>query len=293
MASASEPGEGEKPLAKQPTPTLSQREREARSAGEGSRANGDRQPKRLLILGGTSEAAQLARRAVAEFGDRLDVTTSLAGRLPSRPNLPGRMRVGGFGGAVGLAAHLAAERIDLLVDATHPFAAAISGNAAEACAMIGVPRLRLIRPEWHPGPDDRWLEAASLAESAKLLPGIARRVFLTTGSGGIEAFAAASGVWFLVRLFAPPSKPLTLREHETIVARPPFSREGERALMLRHCIDTLVTKNSGGPTEAKLAAARDLGVRVVMICRPPPPDGHADEAAENIGDAVTWIGRHL
>ena len=99
--------------------------------------------------------------------------------------------------------------------------------------------------------------------------------------------------WFLVRLFAPPSKPLTLREHETIVARPPFSREGERTLMLRHRIDTLVTKNSGGPTEAKLAAARDLGVPVVMICRPPPPEGYACETSGNIDDATAWIGRHL
>ena len=150
----------------------------------------------------------------------------------------------------------------------------------------------LIRPEWHPGPDDRWLDAASLGEAAKLLPGIASRVFLTTGPGGIEAFAE-SDCWFLVRLFTPPATPLPLRHHEIIVVRPPFSREGERELMLRHRIDTLVTKNSGGPTEAKLAAARDLGLRVVMIRRPPSPEGYAGETVGSIDDAVAWIRRHL
>ncbi len=135
-----------------------------------------------------------------------------------------------------------------------------------------MPRLTLLRPEWHPEPEDRWLDVGSLGEAAALLPTIAHRVFLTTGPGGIEAFAE-SDCWFLVRLFAPPSTPLPLREHEIIVARPPFTREDERELMLRHRIEALVTKNSGGPTEAKLAAARDLGVRVVMIRRPPPPPG--------------------
>ena len=118
----------------------------------------------------------------------MEVITSLAGRLPSRPDLPGHIRVGGFGGAAGLAEYLKAERIDLLVDATHPFAAVISGNAAQAGAVAGVPRLRLLRPQWHPGPDDRWLEADSIAESAKLLPKIAGRAFLTTGPGGLESF---------------------------------------------------------------------------------------------------------
>ena len=246
-----------------------------------------RRAQRLLILGGTSEAAGLARRALAEFGDRVGVITSLAGRLPSRPDLPGDIRVGGFGGAAGLAEYLKAERIDLLVDATHPFAAVISGNAAKACAAAGVPRLVLLRPQWHARPDDRWLEADSIAESAKLLPKIARRVLLTTGPGGIEVFAE-SDCWLLVRLFAPPSTPLPLRQHDVIVARPPFTREGERELMLRQRIGALVTKNSGGPTEAKLAAARELGLPVVMIRRPPQPIGYA---GESVADAARGGGR--
>jgi precorrin-6A/cobalt-precorrin-6A reductase len=250
--------------------------------------------RRLLILGGTTEAAELARRAVVAFAGQLDVITSLAGRLPNHPDLPGRLRVGGFGGAAGLSRYLQAERIDLLVDATHPFAAAISHNAAEACAALGVPRLMLVRPPWRPGQGDCWLEVDSLEEAATLLPGMADRVFLTTGPGGIEAFAAASGVWFLVRLFTQPAVPLPLSEYETLVARPPFSRESERELMRRHRIDTLVTKNSGGPTEAKLRAALDLGVRIVMVRRPPlMPAGHPEQTADNVRDALAWVGRHL
>jgi precorrin-6A/cobalt-precorrin-6A reductase len=248
--------------------------------------------KRLLILGGTAEAAELARRAPAEFGRRLDVVTSLAGRLPGRPDLPGHVRAGGFGGAAGLAAYLAAERIDALVDATHPFTAVISRNAGEACAACGVPRLMLIRPAWRPGPGDRWLEVDSLGEAAALLPGIARRVFLTTGPGGIEAFAQCR-CWFLVRLFAPHTAPLPLADHQTIIARPPFTIEGERELMFRHRIDRLVTKNSGGPTSAKLEAARDLGIPVVMIRRPPISVGHPGHTVDNVRDALAWVGRRL
>jgi precorrin-6A/cobalt-precorrin-6A reductase len=249
--------------------------------------------KRLLILGGTAEAAELARRVVAEFGRHLDVVTSLAGRLPNRPDLPGRVRVGGFGGAGGLAAYLAAERIDLLVDATHPFAEVISHNGAEACAACGVPRLTLVRPPWQPGPGDRWLEVDSLEQAARCVAAMGRRVFLTTGQGAIEAFSAASGLWFLVRLFTAPTEPLPLPDYETIVARPPFTRDGERELLLRHRLDTLVTKNSGGPTEAKLAAARDAGVRVVMIRRPPIPAGDTAETVERVDDALVLLRRHL
>jgi precorrin-6A/cobalt-precorrin-6A reductase len=275
--------------------TLSRREREgpAQREGEGPWPAPSSARKRLLILGGTTEAAELARRAVAEFGDGLDVVTSFAGRLPGPPNLPGHIRIGGFGGAAGLACYLAAERIDALIDATHPFAEIISRNAAEACAACGVARLMLVRPAWRPDPADRWLEAGSLDEAAALLPEIAHRVLLTTGPGGIEAFAAASGVWFLVRLFTPATAPLPLPDHETIVTRPPFTREGERELMLRQRIDTLVTKNSGGSTEAKLAAARDASIRVVMIRRPPLPAGYPGEVAGDVEGALAWVGRHL
>ena len=242
--------------------------------------------KRLLILGGTAEAAALARDAVQAFGTGLDVTTSLAGRLPATPALSGRVRVGGFGGTAGLVGYLEEGRTDLLVDATHPFAVVISSHAADACAGTGVPRLVLSRPAWKPEPGDRWLDAADLEEAAARLPGLARRVFLATGPRAVEAFARCSGVWFLVRAFSPPTCRLPLSDFEALVQRPPFTREGETALMTRWSINALVTKNSGGPTDAKLAAARDLRLPVVMVQRPPPPPG---DHVHTVTDAMRWL----
>jgi precorrin-6A/cobalt-precorrin-6A reductase len=224
------------------------------------------------------------------FGPRLDVLTSLAGRLPTRPVLPGRLRVGGFGGADGLAAFLGAERIDLLVDATHPFAETISHHAADASAVAGVPRLMLVRPAWQAAPGDRWLPVENLAQAAALLPGLARRVWLTIGAGGLEAFSAVPDTWFLVRLFAAPAEPLPLPRCQTIIARPPFTPSGERALIDRHGIEALVAKNAGGPTEAKLAAARELGLPVVIVRRPPQPAG---EVVGGVDDALAWLRRRL
>ena len=245
---------------------------------------------RLLILGGTTEAAQLARRAVETFGERLEVTTSLAGRLDPPRGLAGRVRVGGFGGVAGMAETLRDLRIDLVVDATHPFAAVISANAAEACETANVPRLMLIRPPWQPEPGDNWLEVDSLAAAAEALPGIARRAFLTVGSGGIDAFRAVAGVWMLVRLFEPPARSLKLAASRLVIDRPPYTVEGEKALFAEHRIDTLVSKQSGGPTDAKLAAARETGATVIMVRRPAAPSG---ERVETVEAAVAWIRRTI
>jgi precorrin-6A/cobalt-precorrin-6A reductase len=240
-------------------------------------------PRKLLILGGTSEAAALASAAL-EAG--VDVITSLAGRLAPRRTLPGRTRIGGFGGVPGLVRYLEQEGIDAVIDATHPFAATMSAHASAACSQAGIPRLALVRPPWQPAPDDRWREVASLAEAAALLPGIARRAFLTTGPGGIGAFSAAPNVWFLVRVFAAPAQPLPLPRHAVIVERPPFTLASELALFRRHRIDTLVTKQSGGPTDAKLAAAREAGAEVIMVRRPPPPPG---AVASSVAEALGWL----
>ncbi len=245
---------------------------------------------RLLILGGTAEATRLARQAVDAVGDRLDVITSLAGRLDPPRELAGQVRIGGFGGTAGMVEALRDLRIDLVIDATHPFAAIISANAAEACATAGVPRLMVIRPPWQPEPGDRWLEVESLAAAAEALPRIARRAFLTVGSGGVDAFESVTGVWLLVRLFAPPAGPLPLAEHHVVVARPPFPLEDETALFGEHRIDTLVCKQSGGPTDAKLAAARAAGARVVMVRRPPLPPG---ERVATVDAALDWIKRAI
>ena len=243
---------------------------------------------RLLILGGTGEAAVLARRVAAEMGDRIIPISSLAGRLPNRPNLPGEIRVGGFGGADGLAAYLRDARIDLVIDATHPFAAVISAAAAHACATDAIPRLMLVRPGWVAQSGDRWIEVDGIDEAAALFPDLARRVFLATGPGAIDAFAGLADVWFLVRLFAPPAAPLRLAHGASFVARPPFTVESERELLARRRIEAMVCKNSGGPTAAKLVAAREAGIPVVMLRRPVLPEG---ETVANVEAALAWLHR--
>jgi precorrin-6A/cobalt-precorrin-6A reductase len=245
---------------------------------------------RLLILGGTTEAARLARQAVVAFGDRLQVTTSLAGRLAPPRGLAGRVRIGGFGGITGMVEALRDLRIDFVVDATHPFAAVISTTAEQVCSTASVPRLMLIRPPWQPEPGDNWLEVDSLATAAEVLPGLAQRAFLTVGSGGIDAFRAVTGVRFLVRLFEPPAGPLPLSDYDIVIGRPPFTVEGERELMAEHRIDALVSKQSGGPTDAKLAAARETGVKVVLVRRPAPPPG---ERVETVEEALAWVRRRI
>ncbi len=246
--------------------------------------------KKVLILGGTAEAARLARRAMDAFGDRAQIITSLAGRTRTRADLPGRVRVGGFGGAQGLADYLKAEAIDAVIDATHPFAAAISAHAAAACGEAGVPRLVLVRAPWRPKPGHAWTDVDDVNAAADALVGVAKRAFLTTGRGGLEPFAIVPDVWFLVRLMEAPEKPLPLPNHRIIVQRPPFTLDSERALLAEHRIDTLVAKNSGGITEAKIDAALAMGVRVVLIRRPPPPPG---ETVETVDAALAWVGKSI
>lgn len=248
-------------------------------------------PFRLLILGGTTEAARLAAAARERWpSDRLAVITSQAGRIAPLTPPPGALRVGGFGGATGLAAYLRDQAVDALIDATHPFAAVISQNADEACRQSGVARLMLIRPAWQPAPGDRWTEVAHMTAAASDLARNSRRAFLTTGPGSLSAFSGLTDLWFLVRLFQPPAAPLPIAQHAVVVARPPFTVASEAALMDQHRIDTLVSKNSGGPTEAKLTAARAAGIRVVMVARPAAPVG---ERVETVAKALDWLAAQL
>ena len=159
-----------------------------------------------------------------------------------------------------------------VIDATHPFAEGISANAAAACAQTGTPLLSLVRPPWTAGAQDTWHDAASLADAARMLPSLGERAFLTTGRQGLAAFASLDRMWFLIRCVDPPSGPLP-PAHELVLARGPYDAAAELDLMRRHRIVVLVTKNSGGElTEGKLAAARGLGLPVVMVSRPPLPD---------------------
>jgi precorrin-6A/cobalt-precorrin-6A reductase len=246
-------------------------------------------PERLLILGGTAEAAALARGAVARFGDRLRVTTSLAGRTQRPGPIPGEIRLGGFGGASGLAAYLTECRIDRLIDATHPFAVLISAAARLACENAAVPRLMVVRPPWRRHPMDRWIEVDDMAAAAATVGRVGRRAWLTVGARETGCFSAVSGVHFLVRVIDPPGGRLRLRSHELILARGPFSLAEERRQLVRHAIDVLVCKASGGAaTEAKIIAARELGVPVLMVRRPRSEPG---EAVDTVDAALEWLAR--
>lgn len=247
--------------------------------------------RRLLILGGTGEAATLANEATAAFSDRLEVVTSLAGRTRRPASLRGKVVTGGFGGAEGLTRFLRREAIDLVVDATHPFAATISAHALKACAAAGVPRLILVRQPWRRTPADRWIEVEDAAEAAAAVADLARRTFLTLGRRDLDAFSELEGVWFLVRLIEPPDGPLPLERYELVVGRGPFAVESEKRLMVEHRIEALVTKASGGhATEAKVVAAREAGLPVVMIRRPEAPPG---EKVTSPAAALAWIGTRL
>ncbi|MGI5459869.1 cobalt-precorrin-6A reductase [Streptomyces sp. CA-249302] len=244
-------------------------------------------PHHVLILGGTTEARELAAALAARPDVR--VTTSLAGRV-SRPGaLAGDVRVGGFGGADGLAAWLLAERVDALVDATHPFAEAITANAARAAAATGVPSVVLRRPGWQPGPEDRWHQVASLSAAADALHRFGPRVFLTTGRLGLAAFAHLSDHHFVVRSVEPPEPPMPPHT-EVLLGRGPFSVDDETTLLREYLVDVMVTKDSGGAaTAAKLTAARGLGVPVVVVRRPSLPDG--TQVVSDVAGALWWLWR--
>lgn len=234
-------------------------------------------PDLVLILGGTAEARALAK-ALVDAG--VDVVSSLAGRVRD-PALPvGEVRIGGFGGADGLAAWVREHGVHAVVDATHPFASTMTAHAVATAASTGVPLVVLRRPGWPPEPG--WVWADSVADAAALLPSLGERVFLTTGRTSLAAFAGLD-LQFLVRCVDPPAGPMPRRVH-VLLSRGPFTVDGERALLREHGIDVLVTKDSGGPlTLAKLAAARAEGVQVLVVRRPPLPPGV--EAVDTV-DAV-------
>ena len=237
---------------------------------------------RVLVLGGTGEARRLAT-ALVETG--ADVLSSLAGRVADPLLPPGEVRIGGFGGAAGLAAWLQTHPVRSMVDATHPFAATMTASAAQAAAVTGTPLLRLQRPGWTAGPGDDWRWVGSLEEAAAAVAGF-ESVFLTTGRMGLGAFAGLTAEC-LVRAVDPPEPPLPART--TVVrARGPFTVEEELALMRQHRVEVVVTKDSGGSmTAAKLAAARELGLPVVVVRRPPTPPGVP--VVTTVEEALTWL----
>jgi precorrin-6A/cobalt-precorrin-6A reductase len=242
---------------------------------------------KLLILGGTSEASALARALKDDA--RFAAVLSLAGATKSPVPPPIPFRVGGFGGAQGLADHLTAERIDLLIDATHPFADQMKRNAAEAARMTGVPLLAVRRPKWRPEPGDDWTLVADMEAAAAALEPERKRVLLTIGQKELSPFKAAPQHAYVVRSVDAPEAESLPPDAEIITARGPFAEADERRLLEERGIEVIVTKNSGGAaTQAKLAAARALAIPVVMVARPPVPDAESVETADA---AVAWLER--
>jgi precorrin-6A/cobalt-precorrin-6A reductase len=240
---------------------------------------------RILILGGTTEARELAER-LAKRAD-LEVIVSLAGRTKSPAPQPVPVRTGGFGGVAGLARYLGEERIDALVDATHPYANIISGNAAAAARQAGVALLGFRRPPWRAVAEDRWTEVLDVADAVHRVGERPRRVFVTLGRTELAPLSGAPQHFYLIRSVDPVEPPLPLPRVNYVTDRGPFSAADDRALMSAHAIDAVIAKNSGGTaTYGKIAAARALGIDVIMLRRPAPPDG---PAVETVDAVIAWL----
>lgn len=238
----------------------------------------------LLILAGTTEATAFAAAAAAAG---LAGTVSFAGRVARPRRQPMPQRVGGFGGAEGLAAYLREKGVSHVIDATHPFAARMSFNAVAACATVGVPLLALTRPAWEPAPGDRWIRVPDIAGAVAALDRPRARVMLAVGRMHLPDFAPNPQHRYLLRLVDPPDTPPPFPEHHVIVDRGPFDADRDRALMRAHGIDLVVSKNAGGTgAYAKIAAARALGLPVVMIDRPAQP---VRSEATGVAEALDWV----
>ncbi|MBO0718662.1 MAG: cobalt-precorrin-6A reductase, partial [Rhizobiales bacterium] len=234
---------------------------------------------RILILGGTMQARELAER-LAKRAD-VEIIMSLAGRTKSPAPQPVPVRTGGFGGAAGLAEYLAKERIDALIDATHPYANIISANAVAAARQAGVPLIAFRRPPWRAVAGDGWTEAADVADAVHRLGERPRRVFVTLGRTELAPLTVAPQHFYLIRSVDPVEPPLPLPRVRYVTERGPFSAADDRALMSAHAIDAVIAKNSGGVASyGKIAAARALDIEVIMLRRPAPPDAPAVDTVD-------------
>lgn len=223
---------------------------------------------------------------MAERG--LNAALSYAGRTEAPRAQPIPVRIGGFGGADGLARYVQDHRITHLIDATHPFAATMSRNALAAAKATGTPLLTLTRPGWTPQPGDRWQSVPDIAAAASALAGEPRRVMLALGRMHVEAFAAQSRHHYLLRFVDRPEQPPALPDHHLVVDRGPFTAEGDMRLLAEHRIELVVCKNAGGSgAEAKLTAARRLGIPVMMIER---PAAAPTETVHTVASVFDWLG---
>ncbi len=243
------------------------------------------QHKRVLILGGIGDSLKLT--ALASTIPGLEVINSLAGRTRKPIITSTSTRIGGFGGVSGLTDYLREQKIDLLIDATHPFASQISWNAAIATSQINIPRLMLVRPPWKKMEGDRWVEVESNEVAARVLPELASRIFLSIGRQELGSYAHLKHLWFLIRTLDIPEPDSFVPPGKILTERGPFSLEEERSLLQKYEIEAVVSKNSGGDaTYPKIIAARELGIPVVMIQRPSLPEG---EQVSDVESAVSWL----
>jgi precorrin-6A/cobalt-precorrin-6A reductase len=244
---------------------------------------------RVLILGGTTEARLLGERLARRGG--LDVTLSLAGRTMSPVPHAVPIRIGGFGGAGGLADYIVKERVDALIDATHPYAAMISANASAAAQQTGVPFVVLRRAPWKAVAGDRWIEVDDTRTAVQALGKASRRVFVTLGRNDLAPFTDAPQHFYLIRSVDSVDPPLSLPRASYVTERGPFSEAHDRALMTEHKVDVVIAKNSGGDAAyGKIAAARTLGVEVIIVRRPQVSEG---PAVHTIDNAITWLDHAL
>jgi precorrin-6A/cobalt-precorrin-6A reductase len=247
-------------------------------------------PLKILILGGSSEASALA--ALLAHDARFDATLSLAGRTttPRLPEIP--WRSGGFGGVAGLIRYITDNAVQALIVATHPFAVQMRQNAVAAMRVSQIPLLMIERPAWHAAAGDRWTEVADMTQAAAALGVPPRRVLLTIGRKDLAPFAAAPWHDYVIRSVDAPPPELLPPRAKIITARGPFTQEADRQMLIEERIAVIVTKNSGGnATEAKLLAARKLGLPVVMVARPLWPDVTGLDAgtAEDAAGALRWL----
>jgi precorrin-6A/cobalt-precorrin-6A reductase len=242
-------------------------------------------PLRVLILGGTTEASALARAIAGDA--RFAPVLSLAGRTTNPQPQPIPTRSGGFGGIEGLARFLQGDRIDAVVDATHPYADQMSAHAVAACRETGVPLASLLRPEWQRHADDRWQVVVDTEAAARALGVEPRRVFLSLGRQDVHIFAIAPQHHYLARLIERPEQTALPPDLRLLQARGPFDRADEERLLREERIDVMVSKNAGGAaTYAKIEAARALGLPVVMIARPHKPAG---VVMADVDACMTWL----
>jgi precorrin-6A/cobalt-precorrin-6A reductase len=244
---------------------------------------------RILILGGTTEARLLAERLAGRAG--LDVTLSLAGRTVAPARQPVPVRSGGFGGAAGLADYLAREHVDVLIDATHPYAGGISANAWAAAQMSSVRFVAVHRPPWIAVAGDRWTEVENVRGAVRALGATPRRVLVALGRNEIAPLVEAPQHFYLIRSVDPVDPPLRLPHATYVTGRGPFVEADEIALMRTHRIEVVIAKNSGGgATYGKIAAARALGIEVIMLRRPPVPDA---PSVATVDEAIAWLDHAL